>query len=409
MSPWVSRRQHACLFALALWGTAGTAHAGFTETVPEGMGIVDLSYKYSWLNGAYDNNGEMGPLIDVLRRYEPGGGLQGVITPNVKVRYHVLLPQVQVGLLEDLTAGLAVPIVLQTSVEPELEWEPGDYQWTLGRAYSDEDFWAWAESMGQPKPERWEGNEITLSDIVLGLRWRWTDRLGWFDDAGLHSALLVMGALPTGKPADPEEIVAAGTTLWELHTQGDLAVHLGVDKTFQDSLDDRLRLGVDFFYEVFFSRTYDTPRGDRHPLLLNFDPYVGDTYEIDPGDFLGFSVQADIVPFRGPAEGNWLTDGDDDKAAELPPVLTLFGRYTYTYLMQSDWNSDSDLWDWDREKLWRPGYKNIVTAQVTLGMLRWGLPLQVYANVRSLTWLPGKNTRAANVVSGGVQVPVPLW
>ena len=115
------------------------------------------------------------------------------------------------------------------------------------------------------------------------------------------------------------------------------------------------------------------------------------------------------MPHRGPASGNWITDGDDEKAAKLPPVLTVFGRYTYTYLMQSDWTSNSDLWDWDREKLWRPGYKNILTAQVTLGMLRWGVPLQVYGSIRSLTLLPGKNTRAANVVSAGIQAPFPLW
>jgi hypothetical protein len=219
MSGW-RRGTLGTAWAVAVCLVSAGAEAGFTETLPEGVGLVDLSYKYSWLDGAYDDDGNLGPLIDVLRRYEPGGGLQGVITPNVKVRYHVLLSQAQVGVLDDLTLGLAVPLVLKTTVEPDLVWQPGDYQWTLGRAYSDEDFWAWAESMGQPKPDRWEGNKYTLSDIVVGARWRFTDRMGWFDRAGLHGALLFMGALPTGKPADPEEIVAAGTTLWELHTQG---------------------------------------------------------------------------------------------------------------------------------------------------------------------------------------------
>ena len=102
-----------------LVGVTNAAWAGFTETLPEGVGLVDLSYRYSWLDGAYDNDGNLGPLIDVLRRYEPGGGLQGVITPNVKVRYHVLVPQFQVGLLEDLTLGVAVPLVLKTTVEPD--------------------------------------------------------------------------------------------------------------------------------------------------------------------------------------------------------------------------------------------------------------------------------------------------
>ncbi len=409
-------RAHGKRFCVAMALTAATvvgvtdpARAGFTETVPEGMGLVDLAYKYSWVDGAYNNEGEFGPLIDVLRRYEPGGGLQGVITPDVKVRFHVLLTQAQIGVLEDLTLGVAVPLVLKTTVEPELKWEQGDYQWALGRSYSEDDFGQWAESMGQPKPERWEGNKYTLSDIVLGGRWRWTDRLGFLEPIGLHSAFLVMGALPTGNPAEPEEIVSAGTTLWELHTQGDLAMHMGIDKTFKDSLDGRLRLGVDLFYEIFWERTYDTPRGEKHPLLLNFDPYVGDTYKLDPGDFMGFSAQVDLVPIKGPEKGNWITKGDDEKAKKLPPVLSLYGRYTYTYLFQSDWTSNSDLWDWEKEKLWRPGYKNIITLQAMLGMFRWGVPLNLYVNMRSLTWLPGKNTRTANVFSVGLQAPVPLW
>jgi hypothetical protein len=263
--------------------------------------------------------------------------------------------------------------------------------------------------MGQPKPERWEGNEYTLSDVILGTRFRWTDRVGWFESIGLHSALSFMGALPTAEPADPEEILAAGTTMWELNTQGDLSAHLSFDKTFKESLDDRLRLGLDLYYDYFFERTFDTPRGEKHPLLLNFDPYVGDTYRLDPGDFMGFSLQADITPYRGTSSGSWLTNGDAEKAKQLPPVLSLYGRYTYAYMMQSDWTSSSDLWDWDHEKLWRPGYKNIVTLQATLGLLRWGVPLQVYARLRSLTWLPGKNTRAANVLTAGIQVPIPLW
>lgn len=386
-----------------------TVRAGFTETVPEGMVVVDEGYYYSWLNGAYDNDGNFGPLIDKIRRYEPGGGLQGVLTPNVKVRYHLLLSQLQLGILNDWTVGVAVPLVLKTSVDPDFTWEQGDYQWALGRAYSEEDFWQWAESMGQPKPERWEGNEYTLSDIILGTRFRWTDRVGGFEGIGLHSAVSIMGALPTAKPADPEEILAAGTTMWELNTQGDLSFHLSFDKTFKESLDDRLRLGLDLYYDYFFERTFDTPRGEKHPLLLNFDPYVGDTYRLDPGDFVGFSLQADVTPYRGPSSGNWLTGGDAEKAKKLPPVLSLYGRYTYAYMMQSNWTSNSDLWDWDHEKLWRPGYKNIVTLQATLGLLRWGVPVQLYGRLRTLTWLPGKNTRAANVLTAGIQVPIPLW
>lgn len=395
------------LFAVLLGATP--SQAAFTETLPAGFGMADVAYTYARLQHAYDNNGHLGPLIDPIWRYEPGGGLQGVITPNVDVRYQFLITQLQLGILKSWTVGVALPIAIKTTVEPTLDWQSGDYQQPLGRPYSDEDFWAWAASMGQPKPGKWEGNHWTPSDTILGTRFRWTDYVPVFERAGLESAATVMYALRTGKPADPEEIMAAGTTMWELNTQGELALHLGVDKTFKHSLDDRLRLGLDGFYEFFFKRTLDTPRGVKSPLLLNYAPYVGDTYRVDPGDFTGFSFDVTAVPVKGPERGTWITHGDAAKAKDLPPLLSVSARYTYTYLLQSRWYSQSDLWDWDREKLWRPGYKNILTGRVTLGLLRLGVPAQVYASYRTLTVLPGKNSRAANVFTAGVQVPFPVW
>jgi hypothetical protein len=371
--------------------------------------VADVAYSHSWLFGRYDDDGELSPLIDELERYEPGGGLQGILTPNAEVTYQVLVNQLQLGLVDQLTLGVGIPVMLNTTVDPDFEWTPGDYQWGLGRSYSQEDFWQWAESMGQPKPGTWTGNQGVLGDIILGARLRFTDWIEGFDSIGLASALMVMYAVPTGPPADAEEIVAAGTTMWELQLQGDLAVHLGIDKTFEDSLDGRLTLGLDVFYDRYFPRTFDTPRGSKHPLLLNFEPYVGDTYEVDPGDFAGFSVQVEGVPYRGPANATWITGGDAKKAEQLPPILSMWLRYTYSHIQQSDWTSDSALWDWDREKLWLPGYKNILTARVTVGLLRLGLPFLAYANFRTVSLLPGKNTRAADVLAAGIQVPVPLW
>jgi hypothetical protein len=392
--------------------TLGASQAnatGFTETVPEGVVVADVRFSQSWLFGRYDDEGEMSPLIDEIERYEPGGGLQGVLTPNAQVNYSVLLTQLQLGLTDQLTLGVGLPIILNTTVDPDFVWTEGDYQWALGRRYSQEDFWQWAGSMGQPKPGTWTGNQGVVGDIILGARLRFTDWIEGLDSIGLASALMLMYAVPTGQPVDGEEIVAAGTTMWELQFQGDLAVHLGIDKSFEDSLDDRLTLGVDVYYDRFFPRTYDTPRGETHPLLLNFEPYVGPTFEVDPGDFAGFSVQADVTPYRGPANPTWITGGDADKAADLPPILSMWLRYTYAHIQQSDYTSDSELWDWDREELWLPGYRNILTAQVTLGLLRLGVPALVYASFRTVSLLPGKNARAADVFATGVQVPVPLW
>ena len=398
----------AATLCATLWAPSALA-AGFTETLPAGTFMLDISYNRSWLSHAYDNSGNFSPLIDKIYRYEPGGGLQGIITPDVSVTYQILVMQLQYGLLDNLSLGIGVPLVLSSTVDPALKWTPGDYQQVLGRPYSEKDFWDWAGSMGQPKPGRWTGNQGTLSDIILGLKYRFTDRFTRFRDAGFAASAMVTGALPTGSPPDPEEILAAGTTSWDLHTQGELGAHLSLDKTFKESLDDRLTLGLDVFYEAFFAHRMVTPRGTIHPLLLNYAPYVGDHYTFDPGDFSGFSFQADVTPYKGPVRASWLSGGDGVRAAAFPPMVAVSLRYTFTYIQQSDWHSASELWDWDHEKLWRPGYKNILNNRLTVSLLRVGAPVQLYLNCRTLTLLPGKNTRAADVLAAGIQVPVKFW
>jgi len=76
---------------------------------------------------------------------------------------------------------------------------------------------------------------------------------------------------------------------------------------------------------------------------------------------------------------------------------------------QTDWQSDSPLWDWDHEKLWRPGDKNIFQAQVTLSLLRLGVPVQLYALARVQDIIPGRNTRPANVYSAGLRTLLKFW
>jgi hypothetical protein len=394
----------AAVFALLL--AAVPASAGFTETLPKGVVLIDLAYAQSNLNSGWDDHGKRGPLIEEIDRYEPGGGKQGTLIPKPHARFDVLIAQLQVGILDGLTGGIGVPIVLGTRVEPNLDWESGDYQWIMGRAYSEDDFWQWAESMGQPKPGTWEGNKGVLADIVVGLRYRYSDLVPWFRKADLALAVAAFGAIPTGRQADPEEVLAAGTTSWDLHAQGDLGIHLSADKSFRRELDDRLVLGVDVFYEALLPHRYRTADGTKNPLLLTYSPYVGKRYTLDPGDFLGASAQADVVAYRGPALCTWLVKKDREKAAKLPPILTFSFRYTFNYLFQSDWKSKSAIWDWDREKLWRPGYKNILTGKVSINLLRLGVPMIPYASYRNLTWIPGKNSRAVDLFMFGLQVPL---
>ena len=385
------------------------ARAAYTETLPAGTFLLEGTFVMAWLDSRWNGASESVAVVDPIERYEPGGGLQGVITAEPAARYTMWVSRLQYGILDGLSLGVGVPVVLETTVDPHLGWEPGDYQPGLGRAYGEQDFWDWAESMGQTRPGPWIGNQGVLSDIVLGLRLRWTEWVPGAAALGLESAFSIYGALPTGRAADPEELAAAGTTLWDLHFQGDLAFHLSLDKRFDRELDGRLTIGVDLFYEVFFPRERTAPTGAKHPLLLNRAPYVGETYDVKPGDFSGVGVAVDVVPYKGPEWDTWITKGDPARAAALPPLLTLSVRYTFVHLQQSDWRSDFPLWDWEQEKLWQPGFKNVLDAALTLSFLRLGVPLDLYVSGRSMTLLPGKNTRASDVVSAGFRIPLKFW
>ncbi|NLH47642.1 MAG: hypothetical protein GX444_03455 [Myxococcales bacterium] len=405
----MNQRLVAGLLGLMLCLTAGAAWAGFTETLPQGAFMLDVSYLYSYLNSAYDDDGRKVPLIEEVKRYEPGAGLQGTLIPKARTEFGILVSQLQYGIFDNLSAGIGVPVVLYTKIDPDFQWDKGDYNWNLGRSYSEQDFWDWAGSMGQPKPGKWRGNEGVLGDIQLGTRWRFTDGYQSWEKLGLAMAGMMTVALPTGKQPDPEEVVTAGTTSWDLHSNGDLGFHVSLDKSFKESLDGRLLVGVDAFYEFLLPHRYESPEGKKNPLLLNYRPFTGKYYTIDGGDFTGGSVQTDIVPWKGPALGTWLTKGDVEKAKALPPLLTFSFRYSFIYLQQTDWQSDSEIWDYDRERLWRPGYKNMLNGQMVLSLLRLGAPLQPYVAYRNLTWIPGKNCRAADVLSAGTRVLMKFW
>lgn len=384
------------------------AHAALTETLPKGVFLLDEGMVFSQTTDAYDNDGNLSPLADNIVRYEPGGGLQGVIKINAVARFAILVNQLQYGVLDNLSVGLGIPYVLLNTVDPGLEWEPGDYQPGLGRSYGETDFWEWAESMGQPRPAKWSGNKGALADSYLGMRYRLSDDLPSLRELPFAIALTAFGVIPTGDPPETEEPVSAGTTAWNLHFQGEYGIHVSTDIPLR-AFHDRFTVSADFFYEWLVKHTYDTPRGTQHPLIITYEPYVGESYTIDPGDFAGLAVQGEIVAVRGRPRGSWITKGDARAAEKFPPILTLGARYTFTHLAQSDWESNSPLWDWDRERPWRPGYKNILNGLLTLSLMRVGVPMQLYINVRNMTWIPGKNTRAVDAITFGTRIPLKFW
>ncbi len=393
------------LLVVAPW----PAQAAFTETAPRGLFLLEERLVLSKVDSQWNNEGEAGPLIDEIIRYEPGGGLQGTIIPNVEARFTILVNMLAYGVTDSVTALCAVPVVLRNRVRPDLGWREGDYSAQLGRRYSADDFWAWAESMGQPKPGNWSGNEGAVADIVLGGRWRFSDLLAALDGTGLALAVTAFGTLRTGAPPDPENVVAAGTSSWDLHAQGELGLHLGADYTPRRIADGRLTVGVDLFYEAFLPQRRLSGTGAIHPLLANQRPFVGRRYTLDPGDFGGASLGVDVAAWIGPAWQTWLTERSGLSPDSLPPLISLGLVYTFTAIGQSDWRSASALWDWEQERFWRPGYKNVLLGSLTASLLRLGVPVQLNLGWRNLTWIPGQNARAPNVWFIGARVPVKVW
>jgi hypothetical protein len=227
---------------------------------------------------------------------------------------------------------------------------------------------------------------------------------------GMRWAATLQVALPTGSTMDPEEAVSAGTNLWELHAAGTIEAHLSVDQPFlrTDGVA-RCNVGADVFYAAFLPRKYQSGTGALNPLLNNIAPYVGESYWVDGGDWLGGTLSLDVVPLIGPTRASIVSDNSLEKAQTLPSLLTLSLAFTHIRTLQSYWYSDSELWSWEREKLWQPGEKNLVKGTVTLSFLRVGVPIQVYASYRSQDLVPGRYTRPANVLSVGVRTVLKFW
>ena len=217
-------------------------------------------------------------------------------------------------------------------------------------------------------------------------------------------------ALPTGRPPDPEEVVAIGTTSVDLHSFGDLETHLSFDRPFfaDEYGVPRINLGGDVFFAWFRQKTLVTPTGSKNPLLLTYAPYVGSTYTIDPGDWFGATISLDVSPFYGPTFAT-LTKGNIEAARGFPPMVTLTVSYTYIATGQSRWYSDSPIWNYDREKMWQPGDKNVFRFGLNVSLLRVGVPVQLYAQYRAQDIIPGRYTRPANVLTAGARVILKFW
>ncbi len=395
----------ACAALACLWPSAG--RAANTTTVPKNVFILDASWMDATTEVGWDDARRPLPLLQGIDRYEPGGGLQGTITAKPVANFRLVVPQILYGLTDELTLALAMPVVTSRHIDPHLGWTPGDYQPSLGRPYSQDDFWQWAKSMGQKKPGVFRA-DAEPADMVIGLRWR-LPQPALLEQAGIRAALALQGAIPTGRAQDPEELVAAGTTVWDLHNYGDLEAHLGFDRPFESGGVTRLNLGLDFYYSWLRPREMVSPTGIKNPLLLTYSPYIGKTWTLDPGDFLGVTAMVEVVPLVGPTWASFISGRKIERARAFPPLLMVSVGHTYVGVGQTHFESESKIWSWDREKLWKPGDKNTVKLGAELSLLRLGLPLQIYAGYRNQEWVPGRNTRAANITSVGARLMLRFW
>jgi hypothetical protein len=399
----------AAVLGLAL--LALPAHAAETTTVPKSTFVVDIGYLHSTVGKQWDGDRRARPLIEDIRRYEPGGGLQGVLSANPQADFDFLLFQVLYGITDDFMVGVYFPLILQTVIRTNFSWVPGDYQSGLGRSYSEDDFWAWAASMGQPRPaDVATVNNPAVADMVLAARYR-LPRFEFMKKAGFQWAATLQVALPTGRQPDPEAVIDTGTTAWELHSFGDVELHLTADQPFftDEYGVSRLNVGADLYYSFLRPREFKAGKGTKNPLLNNIAPYVGETYWVDPGDWFGAGISVDVSPIYGPALATLVSGNSVEKAKTLPPLVSFTLGYTYVLTSQSNWMSNSPLWDYDREKFWQPGDKNIFKGSLTLSFLRLGLPIQVYGNFRIQDLVGGRYTRPANAFGGGVRALVKFW
>lgn len=397
------------LLLVALFA-AGPAAAGTTDTLPAGVWAVDVGYVVALTDKQFDRNGKAVSLIEPIRRYEAGGGLQGVLTARPTVDMRMLVSQLMYGISDRWVVAVAVPTALSTLIEPHLGWTPGDWNSTLGRPYSETDFWEWAGSMGQKKPEaKWVGNVNTMSDMVVASRFRLPET-AWMERHNVRWSVMLQGALPTGRDPNPEKLIELGTTGWWLHNFGDLELHVAADWRWRDAEGlDRVTVGLEAYYAWLRTQTLKTPTGSENPLLLTYSPYVGATHRVDGGDWQVGRLSLDLAPIVGPTFGTWMTKGSVEAARKFPALITINMMYDFVYLQPTVWTSNDPLWSADRAKYWGQGYKHAFSATVAVSLMRLGAPLQLYVKQRSLDLVAGKNMRPANATTIGVRLIAKFW
>jgi hypothetical protein len=374
-----------------------SAFAGFGDTLPQNLFLLDVSYLQSTVRSRWDANGNRGNLQEDINMYEPTGELQGSIVAPAENNMQVLLTTLFYGITDDFSIGLIFPFILRSKTTLNLGWESGDYNTGLGRSYTESDFWAWADSMGQGRPEDFEGTNM-VGDLMIG------SRLRLYRGDGNQVSMMAYVDTRTGEDADPEILGSAGATGYAMGTNGDLGLFMSYDKYWDDGFWKRLTLSINLFYEYSHWRTMDTSRGDREPLLLSYADYVGKHYRVKPYDYWGGTLGFNVALAYGPTATTWLTEGNPEMQAGLPAMWSMAASWNHKRYNPMDFRSNSAEWDSDQEAVNGAGFKNTISIRTDVNFMRLGAPVALYLKYDNQEWLVSQNLRPVVSKAVGLQL-----
>ncbi len=379
----------AALAVLAWCCAVDTALAGLADTPPQGIVILETRYGNTEVDGRYDGHGVLQNLADDVNRFAPTGEFQGKITvPGVhKAQYEITT--LATGITDWLAFAMVWPFFWEQKTELNLGWTPGDFIPEFNRQMTGDDFWAWAGSLGQPKPPDWSDvdrtGDLLLATLVNVYREPWAQVTGF-----------LFGNTFTGHKANPEILGNVGTSGFDFVTNGDIGFHLESDWRVPDSAIDRFTLSFDLFYEHYLPRTFTSPVGKYNPLIVDYAPYIGPTYKVIRGDIYGAGTTIRFDVFRGPEEPSWLTKTNPEFQKALPAVFGIQAAYTHLRAFDTKYESLSQVWDSEQEDDNKALYKHNFKFSGQLSLLRYGLPLDFVGGYMSQTLIPGHNFRPAD-------------
>ena len=357
-----------------------TLFAGWTDTAPKHILMMDLSYRTDTTSQKYDKDGNVINLSENMEFYDSKGRLQGTLeAPAVNIQ-KVGLYQLAYGITDTLTLAVVIPHIRAAETDLNLHWIPGEFDPALGRAMTLDDFCAYIQGMGQSCPEDWHSKPNRLGDVVVGFRYL------LYQKSSLRLATLMFASTRSGKVGDQEILGAVGTTGYEFGSNGDFGFHFIAEKKWKS-----LSFNGEVLYEPFITRTFPASTGSKNPLLLNNSYYIGDEYKIKPGDYFGISTGLIITVIKGPDSTTWLTKDNPEMQKQLPPLLTVEFDYKKIWGAPDRFYSNSEVFNRGKESGSGWKEKNTLISKLSISLFRVGIPFDIYGTYSNQELLGGKS------------------